>query len=149
MKLPYPARVLVGFALCVGCFLAGEALRGALGLFVPGAMVGLFLLIVLLAAGVVKLEWVEEASSLLLALIPLWLLPLFVWALRDLEFWRRHGLLYASLAALGWLLLMLFVGRVAQVLFARQPGGANDPGPLTDEEMREARENAAAMRETE
>ncbi len=149
MKLPYPARVLFGFGLCAGCFLAGEALRGALGLFVPGAMIGLFLLLALLAARIVRMEWVEDASALLLTLIPLWLLPLFVWALRDLEFWKRHGLIYGGLAALGWLLGLLFVGRVSQVLFARQPGGAEDPGPLTDEEQREIRENAAAMRAAE
>lgn len=143
-KLLFPIRILPGLLILCGCFLAGEALRRALGLIIPGNMLGLFLLLALLGSGVVKLRWVEPAAGALLWVLPMLFLPIFVGAAEDRRFWVERGTVFSVAIVSGLLALWAFVGHLAQWLFARFPGGENDPGPLTDAEFRAS----AAMVET-
>lgn len=135
---------LSGAPALTGCFLAGEALRGLLGLKVPGNMLGLFLLLTLLGVGVVKLRHVEAAAGTLLGVLPLLFVPLFVGAAEDRRFWAERGTLFAAAILAGLLALWAIVGHLAQWLLARSPGGTDDPGPWTEAEQEERRATAAA-----
>lgn len=135
-------RLLPGAVVLTGCFLAGDALRGALGLKVPGNMLGLFLLLALLGVGAVKLRHVETAAGTLLGILPLLFVPLFVGAAEDRRFWVERGAVFAAAILFGLLALWALVGHLAQWLFARSPGGEHDPGPWTEVEQQRRREAA-------
>ena len=107
-------RLLPGAVVLTGCFLAGDALRGMLGLKVPGNMLGLFLLLALLGVGVVKLRHVEAAAGTLLGVLPLLFVPLFVGAAEDRRFWAERGTLFAGAILVGLLALWAIVGHLAQ-----------------------------------
>lgn len=128
-------RLARGFGILAGCWLGGEALRSWLGLVIPGGVIGLGILLALLSARTVAVEWVEEAAAKLLQWLPLLLLPAFVFATRDRNFLKEHGVLFVSLMAFTLLALWGFVGWLAQFLFARFPSLPDEPGPLTDAEQ--------------
>ncbi len=136
-------RIAPGLLILAGCHFAGESIKGATGSVIPGSMLGLLLLLALLALGLVRLSWVEEASALLLWLLPLLLLPAFVGAAEDKIFWRERGAIVVGAALLSLLVLWGLIGHFAQWLFARTPEPADDPGPLTDLEQRRAACEAA------
>ena len=125
------------------CYLAGNAIKLALGLIIPSGILGLFLLLALLGTGVVRLAWVEKAAALFLFLLPLWLLPIFVSVAEDKHFWQREGPLFLGTVVVGLLILWTFVGHLAQFLLARFPGDQQEPGPLTDAEQRRAATDVA------
>lgn len=128
-------RALPGFAILVGCFLAGQAVKDALGLIVPANIIGLFLLLGLFGAGVVRPRWVEEAAGALLFVLPLLFLPIFVNAAEDRSFWVERGVVYSVAVVAGLLAMWALVGHLAQFLFKRFPSGEGLPGPLTEAEV--------------
>jgi len=125
------------------CYLAGNAIKSALGLIIPSGILGLCLLLALLGTGIVRLAWVERAAALFLFLLPLWLLPVFVGVAEDKHFWQREGPLFLGTVMAGLLILWTFVGHLAQLLLARFPGDQREPGPLTDAEQRRAATDVA------
>jgi putative effector of murein hydrolase LrgA (UPF0299 family) len=141
-------RVIPGLAILSACFLAGQTLHNATGIIVPGNMLGLFLMLVLLATRIVRLEWIEEAATLLLWLLPLLFLPPFVTAAQDRSYWADpRGLGLAGAVLVGLLALWVIVGHAAQWLLARFPGHESEPGPLTDAELKAC--TAAILQEEE
>lgn len=128
-------RILTGGLILAACFVAGTTLKSAFGLIIPSGILGLLLLVGLLGAGIVRIEWVEEAASLFMWLLPFWLLPAFVSVAEDKHFWRDGGLLFLGTVVFGLLILWAFVGHFAQWAFAKFPGDAFEPGPLTEAEQ--------------
>ena len=112
---------VLGFVLLTACLELGEGLKHGLGLILPGSILGLFLLLALLGAGVVPLRWVESAARWLLWLLPLLFMPIFTLALKDHQFWMAQGRAVAGAVALATLLLWLLVGHVAQWMLHPPP----------------------------
>lgn len=67
-----------GFAVIMGFYLAGLVLKAALGIPLPGNVVGLLLFVAALFAGVVKLEQVERAADFLTRHMMLFFVPVVV-----------------------------------------------------------------------
>ena len=111
--------LLPGFGILVVCLLAGNWLKGALGLILPGNILGLFLLLALMLTGAVPLKWVEAAARLLLWLLPFLFLPIFILAMRDHAFWEVQGRALCGAIVLGTVLLWAFVGHLAQWMLGR------------------------------
>ena len=107
---------MLGLAIVVGCYLAGEFAKSRLGLIVPGSVLGLFLLLGLLGAGIVRLAWVEDAGRLLLFALPLSFVPIYVGAAEDRALWKEWGLIIGGTLAFTVALLWLFAGWLAQWL---------------------------------
>ena len=112
--------VVPGFVVLVGCLEAGEGLKRWLGLVLPGNILGLFLLLALLAAGVVRLRLVAGAARLLLFLLPFLFLPVFILAMSNRTFWAVQGRALAGAVALGTVLLWAMVGRLSQAMLRRR-----------------------------
>lgn len=68
---------LRGFAIIVGFLYLGVLLH-RVGAPIPGGVLGLLLLFVAMSLGLVKLQWVEKTSSLLLRHMALMFVPLAV-----------------------------------------------------------------------
>ena len=113
---------LPGFGILVACLLAGEWLKGALGLTLPGNILGLFILLALLGTGLVPLRWVESAARFLLWLLPFLFMPIFILAMSNQTFWAVQGRALAWAGGSGVSLLWVFVGHLSQTLLKRSEG---------------------------
>lgn len=68
-------RVFAGGLVLYGFFLLGGVLSDALGLPLPGSVLGMVLLWGALEAGVVKLAWIVEGATTLIGLFGLLFVP--------------------------------------------------------------------------
>lgn len=64
-----------GFAVLLTMQFLGELLSRWLTLPIPGSVVGMALLLTALAAGIVRVEWMQEAAELLLSHMALFFIP--------------------------------------------------------------------------
>ena len=83
---------------------AGFALTARLGIALPGNLLGMVVLFVLMACGVVKLEWVDAAATGLLRHLAFFFIPIAVGLMTMGDLIRSHGIailavLLASVAA--------------------------------------------------
>lgn len=111
-RLPAPARFVLGLGLLLAFAAAGQALTGALGLPLPGSVVGLVLLWASLGVRLVRLHWITDAADGLLGVLGLLFIPATVGFLQFLGAGAAWGL---------WLLVMtagLLVGAGAAGLIA-------------------------------
>jgi holin-like protein len=111
-RLPAPARFVLGLGLLLAFAAAGQALTGALGLPLPGSVVGLVLLWAALGVRLVRLHWITDAADGLLGVLGLLFIPATVGFLQFLGAGAAWGL---------WLLVMtagLLVGAGAAGLIA-------------------------------
>ena len=108
-----PAPALGGFALLLGCQLAGELLSRALALPLPGPVLGIGLVLLLLA-----LRWgqglIGAASDVLLAHLSLLFVPVGVGVITHLDRLAAHGL-----ALVAVLLLSTWIGLAVTALVLR------------------------------
>ncbi len=76
MRVPGLAlRVVLGVAIMWGVALLGGVISHALDIPVPGSLVGMILLWAALELGVVRLEWVDQGSRVLLTVLGLLFVP--------------------------------------------------------------------------
>lgn len=113
-------HVPLGFAVLVACLEAGEVIKHWLGLILPGNILGLFLLLALFGTGIVPLRWVAGAARWLLWLLPLLFMPIFVYALRNRDFWLADRGLFAAVVTAATLLLWAVTGHLAQWTFRKR-----------------------------
>jgi holin-like protein len=116
-------RIVVGLAIITACFLLGDFIKQVAGLILPGSVLGMFVLLLLLGARVVRLEWVEEAAKLLIFVLPVCFVTLYVRAGADHELWKRWGLVIAGTLTFSIMVLWIVVGRLAQWLFKKETRG--------------------------
>lgn len=110
------ARTAFGLAIITACFLVGDLAKRRLGLILPGSVLGLFLLLGLLGARIVKMEWVDSASRLLIFILPTCFVTLYVMAGNERDLWREWGVVIASTLTFTLVLLWIFAGWLAQRL---------------------------------
>lgn len=84
--------LLPGLALLLAFQLAGEVVAPWLPIPIPGPVVGMVLLLVALAIGVVKLAWVKDAADALLKRMGLFFVPAGVGVIAHTELLRREWL---------------------------------------------------------
>lgn len=65
----------LGFLILIALYFAGDFLSALLPFPVPGSVIGLLLIFLLLHAKVIRLEWVDDASSLLLVFLGVFYVP--------------------------------------------------------------------------
>src|ERR1700709_1990577 len=104
-KLGRIGRTAFGLVIITGCFLAGDFAKHRLGLILPGSVLGLFLLLALLGSRLVRLEWVEEASRLLIFILPTCFVTLYVLAGAERDLWRDWGVVIVSTLTVTLILL--------------------------------------------
>jgi holin-like protein len=115
-RLARLARTALGLAIITACFLTGDFAKRRLGLILPGSVLGLFLLLALLGSRIIRFEWVDEASRLLIFILPTCFVTLYVTAGAERELWRDWGVVIASTLTLTLILLWIFTGWLAQRL---------------------------------
>lgn len=100
-----------GFAILLALQFAGEIVSQVAKVPIPGNVIGMGMLLVALAAGWVRLEWIEEAAELLLSHMALFFVPAGVGAMVYFDLIRREwlpiavGMLFSTFAVMavtGW-----------------------------------------------
>jgi holin-like protein len=96
--LPAPVRFVLGLGVLTAFAALGTALVTALGLPLPGSVVGMALLWLALSLGAVRLHWIEGAANGLLGILGLLFVPATVGVIEYLS---------AGAAWALWLLVLL------------------------------------------
>lgn len=113
-----------GMAILLLLQFAGEALSRGLGLPIPGNVIGMGLLLLALATGVVRLAWVQEAAELLLSHLALFFVPAGVGVMVYFELIGREWLPILVSMFLSTFVVMAVTGWSARWLEKR--GGGRD-----------------------
>ena len=116
-------ELAVGSAVLVLSVLAGEQIRIWLHLWIPGNLLGLFILLLCFKLRLIEPKFIEEAANRLLFVMPALFIPLLVSAIGCGQLWQQVGwvLLPALLAATAG--LWIFVGHLAQHFLHRTFSG--------------------------
>lgn len=92
---------------------------------IPGNVIGMVMLFLLLLTGVVKLNWIEDASSLLIKHLAFFFIPIAVGLMNFGPLFLKSGL-SLLIVVIGSIVVGMFVtGFVSQGL-AKKKGGAED-----------------------
>lgn len=120
---------LKGFLIILLCNLAGNLATGLANLPVPGAVLGMLLLLVLLLTKLVRLKTVEPAASLLTGLMLIFILPDGVNLMNSFHKFEGIVLQVLVVAILSTLLSILSASGTAQLLRrkSRSPGEGSQP----------------------
>jgi holin-like protein len=105
-------RILRDFAILVGCTLAGDWIARLLPFAFPGSIIGMLLLFAALATGVVKAEWVEQGSGLLIKYMAVMFVPLGVGLVDYLGLLSRGALPFLLSTVAGTFVTLAVVGVV-------------------------------------
>jgi len=113
--------VLQGLVLLLGFQFAGELVSRLLDLPIPGNVIGMALLLLALAGGVVKEESISEAGELLLKYMALFFVPAGVGVMLYFELIAREWLPIIVGTVVSTFVVMAVTGWVEQLL-----GGDDD-----------------------
>ncbi len=117
MKYVKEAGIIFGMSA------AGEILNKLLPLPVPAGVYGLFLLLICLVTGLVKLEWLEATGNWLLDAMPIMFLPACVGIMESFGELRAVLIPFVVTAVVSTVLVIGVTGRVAQWIISRKRGG--------------------------
>ncbi|WP_153735553.1 CidA/LrgA family protein [Aquibacillus halophilus] len=95
-------------------YVIGTWIQEALHLSIPGSIIGMLLLFLLLSMKIVKKEWVELGSSLLVRHLPLLFLPIIVGIINYFDLFAGKGLLLIVITIFSTILVMTSSGLVSQ-----------------------------------
>ncbi len=107
-------------AIIFGCLLVGEGLVYLTGIPFPSSIIGMLLLTILLATGVVKLSWVKPATDLLIGNLAFLFVPAGVGLMLYLHIFREEWLSIGVSAIVSTFLVMAVVGFTYQKLKKKQ-----------------------------
>lgn len=68
-------KLLKQFLIIIIISLIGEILKSLIPLPIPASIYGMVILFICLVSGIVKLEWVKDASSILIEIMPVLFIP--------------------------------------------------------------------------
>ena len=71
-------QYLVSMGLIFGCLFAGNSLQSFFDLSIPGSILGMLMLFLLLATGIVPVRWVKPSASLFIRFLVLLFVPISV-----------------------------------------------------------------------
>lgn len=101
-------------------FFLGSWIQETLNLFIPGSIIGLILLFFLLTTGIVKEQWIENGSLLLIRYLPLLFLPVTVGIINFPELFNVKGILLVVVTVVSTCIVMIGTGWISQLLLVKR-----------------------------
>lgn len=98
-----------------GITLAGEWMNAALPFPIPSGVYGLFLFLILLCSGAVKLEQVEKTGGFLLEIMPILFIPASVGLLESYGVLREILVPVLIICLVSTVLVMAVTGKITQI----------------------------------
>lgn len=102
----------------------GSLIVNWLDLPIPGNVLGMMILFTLLMTGVIKLEWINEASSFLLKHLVFFFIPITVGVMTLGDVFLESGILLIVVLVVSGAFGMVVTGWVSQLLAKRREGVA-------------------------
>lgn len=112
-------RIVLQIALLYLFYLAGSWIQVSFGLFIPGSIIGMLLLLGMLGLRAVKTEWVERGGGLLVRNLPLLFLPVTIGIIQYFDLFAGKGLLLLVIVFVSTVLVMLGSGFASQWVWER------------------------------
>ena len=112
-------KIAKELSLILGISTVGEILNQVLPLPVPAGVYGLFLMLLLLSSGVIKLEDVEGTGNFLLDNMTPMFIPAGVGIIRYLDQVMQVGVPYLIINVLSTAVVFIMTGCVAQFVMTR------------------------------
>ncbi|MYL54857.1 CidA/LrgA family holin-like protein [Pontibacillus yanchengensis] len=94
----------------------GMWIQKAVGLFIPGSIIGMMLLFIALLTNVIKVTWIEKGSALLITHLPFLFIPVTVGVIQYLDLLTGKGLLLPVIVLVSTLLVAVLSGALSQFL---------------------------------
>jgi len=117
------SRLIEGFVILLAFQLAGTIISDKLQIPIPGNVLGLGFITISLIAGIVKLEWVDEAATLLVNNLALFLIPAGVGIMEYFDLIAKEWLPISLSVILSTLAVLLVTAKVTEAL---QNKGSDD-----------------------
>lgn len=108
-----------------GITMMGELLNALLPLPVPAGVYGLFLLLVGLCMGVIKLEQVEETGNFLLDTMPLMFIPVIVSLMENYDILKAVAVPVIVISVVSTIVVMAVTGKITELLIHVMKKGGN------------------------
>ena len=119
------AFLIKEFALITGIYFLGEIISKTLHLPTPGNVVGMVLMVIFLLTGLIKLEQVETASSMLLDNLALFFVPAGVGLILYVDLLRSELVAILLTTIISTLVVLIITGRLVQYFVSKY----NQKGP--------------------
>ena len=113
-------KYLKQFSVILGITLAGEWLNYILPFPVPAGVYGLFLLLMLLCGGILKLEQVEGAGNLLLDIMSVMFVPSAVGLMDSYHQLQSALVPIVCICVVSTIIVMVATGKAAQFIIGRK-----------------------------
>lgn len=108
--------------IILGLTMVGEWLNYKLPLPVPAGVYGLFLLLILLCTGIVKLGDVEATGNLLLDIMPILFIPASVGLLESYDAMKSILVPLVVISVVSTLVVMIVTGKVTEAVLKKTGG---------------------------
>ena len=105
-------------AIIFGITMIGEFLNAILPLPVPAGVYGLFLLLILLCTGLLKLEDIEATGNFLLDIMPILFIPAAVGLMESVDAMRAILVPMLVVCTVSTIIVMIATGKVTELILA-------------------------------
>ncbi len=110
------------FGIIAGVSCIGELLYAVLPLPIPASVYGLVLMMILLLAGVVKVEMIEETADFMLSMMGIFFVPSCVGLMNSFDVIKGNVLAICVISIVSTLVVMAVTGLIAQVIMKIKEG---------------------------
>lgn len=101
---------------------AGGLIARYLKLPIPGSVIGMVLLFILLSTGILKLKWIDLASSFLLKHLIFFFIPITVGIMTLGPIFLQHGIPFLVILLTSGVIGMVVTGHLTQFIANRKEG---------------------------
>lgn len=109
-------KIVVQLAVLFGIYEIGVFIQSALGLFIPGSVIGLILLFLVLMTGIIPVTWIESGSKMMNKHLVLFFIPATVGIMNYYKLFAGKGILLIVIVLFSTACVMGAAGLVSQTL---------------------------------
>lgn len=113
--------ILVVHILILSVFyLVGVWIQQTFNLFIPGSIIGMFLLFLALLTRILPVRFIEQGSAFILRHMPLLFIPVTVGILQFLDVFAGKGIMLILITLLSTMMVLITAGLLGQSLVNRK-----------------------------
>lgn len=113
-------KTVVQFIVICFFYQLGVCIQQAFHLFIPGSIIGMFLLFLLLMTNMLRLEWIEDGSHVLLRHLPMLFLPATIGIIKYKSLASFYGFQLIFIVIVSSIMVFVISGKTAQYFAEKQ-----------------------------
>ena len=111
----YILNVILQVGVLIGVAMLGNSLTQMLHWNIPGSILGIFLVIILLQAKIIRVEWIESGANLLIAELLLFFIPSAVGVVQYKQLMVASGMRFELVILLSTITVMVCTGLLSEM----------------------------------